>query len=84
MINDIPETYSTPIYLFHQGTNFMAYDFLGCHKGEKDGRQGHYFRVWAQNAKAVSIFAALNAAAAKDTFGSISYQAGCKTVDMNF
>ena len=60
MINDIPETYSTPIYLFHQGTNFMAYDFLGCHKGEKDGRQGHYFRVWAQNAKAVALVGDFN------------------------
>ncbi len=55
MINEIPEYYQTPIYLFHQGTNLMAYDFLGCHKGEKDGRSGHYFRVWAQNAKAVSV-----------------------------
>ncbi len=60
MIRDIPETYKDPIYLFHQGTNCMTYDFLGCHKGEKDGRSGHYFRVWAQNAKAVSVVGDFN------------------------
>ena len=60
MINDIPETYQAPIYLFHQGTNRMTYDFLGCHKGEKDGRSGHFFRVWAQNAKGVAVVGDFN------------------------
>ena len=60
MINEIPESYQTPIYLFHQGTNQMTYDFLGCHAGEKDGRKGYYFRVWAQNAKGVAVVGDFN------------------------
>ncbi|MBR6102578.1 MAG: 1,4-alpha-glucan branching protein GlgB [Ruminococcus sp.] len=60
MINDIPESYQAPIYLFHQGTNHMTYDFLGCHQGEKNGKSGHFFRVWAQNAKAVSVVGDFN------------------------
>jgi len=60
LIDKVPETYQTPIYLFHQGTNYMTYDFLGCHKGEKNGRQGHYFRVWAQNAQSVSVVGDFN------------------------
>ena len=40
-----------PLYVFHQGKNFKAQDFLGAHKVE-DGK--YVFRVWAPNA--VSIF----------------------------
>ncbi|MBQ8309453.1 MAG: 1,4-alpha-glucan branching protein GlgB [Clostridia bacterium] len=38
-------------YLFHQGTNYRAYDYLGVH------REGDriVFRVWAPNAWAVSV-----------------------------
>lgn len=46
---------SLPIYLFHQGTNFRAYDFLGVHREEDDGKIKYYFRVWAPNAKNVSL-----------------------------
>jgi len=27
---------SIPLYLFHQGTNFYAYDLLGCHVQKKN------------------------------------------------
>ena len=27
----LPETDVLPAYLFHQGTNFKAYDYLGAH-----------------------------------------------------
>ena len=38
-------------YLFHQGTNFQAYDYLGVHiEGESV-----IFRVWAPNAEFVSV-----------------------------
>ena len=38
-------------YLFHQGTNFYAYEYLGAHfDGEKIT-----FRVWAPNAEFVSV-----------------------------
>ncbi|WP_164489135.1 1,4-alpha-glucan branching protein GlgB [Ruminococcus sp. Marseille-P6503] len=60
MINKIPEDYKLPLHLFHQGTNFMTYEFLGCHKGEKNGRKGHYFRVWAAKAKSVSVVGDFN------------------------
>lgn len=42
---------SLPLYLFHQGTNFTAYDFLGVHKEE--GR--YVFRVWAPGADEVRV-----------------------------
>ena len=44
-----------PLYLFHQGTNVKAYDFMGVHKAVVDGKECMVCRVWAPNAKAVSI-----------------------------
>ncbi len=42
-------------YLFHQGTNFAAYEYLGCH-GKYDGQAYTYtFRVWAPNAVDVEL-----------------------------
>ena len=38
----------------------MAYDFLGCHKGEKDGKKGFFFRVWAKNAQEISVVGDFN------------------------
>ncbi len=44
-------------YLFHQGTNYTAYDFLGVHKLEN----GKYsFRVWAPNADAAYVIGSFN------------------------
>ncbi len=37
---------NVPLYLFHEGTNSKAYEFLGAHPSE-DG--GVCFRVWAPN-----------------------------------
>ena len=37
-------------YLFHEGTNYCAYEFLGAHL---DGEGKCVFRVWAKNAKKV-------------------------------
>ena len=44
-----------PLYLFHQGTNMKAYDFMGVHKAVIDGKEGTVCRVWAPNAQGVSI-----------------------------
>ena len=44
-------------YLFHQGTNYTAYDYLGAHE-EYDGESERYFctfRVWAPNARHVAL-----------------------------
>ena len=59
-MDKIPQEYEIPLYLFHNGTNMETYRFLGCHKGEKDGKKGHYFRVWAAKAKAVSLVGDFN------------------------
>ncbi len=43
-------------YLFHQGTNFHAYDFLGLHATPRPGGGYTYTaRTWAPNAAAVSL-----------------------------
>ncbi len=41
-----------PLYLFHEGTNAKAYEYLGAHKS---GRDSVTFRVWAPNAAAVYV-----------------------------
>lgn len=38
-------------FLFHQGTNFHACDYLGAHPA----KEGYTFRVWAPNATAVFV-----------------------------
>lgn len=45
-----------PLYLFHQGNNCKAYEFLGCH--EEDGET--VFRVWAPRAKQISVVGDFN------------------------
>ncbi len=47
-------------YLFHQGTNFNTYEYLGAHVKIVDGIQGVLFRVWAPNAKSVSVVGDFN------------------------
>lgn len=44
------------IYYFHQGTNYYAYELLGAHYSEKET----VFRVWAPNAKEVSVIGDFN------------------------
>ena len=42
---------SMAVYLFHQGSNYKCYEYLGCQKSEN----GHVFRTWAPNARNVYI-----------------------------
>lgn len=56
MIDIIPKDYELPLYLFHNGTNCETYKFLGCHKGEKDGIEGYYFRVWQHMLRAFLLW----------------------------
>ncbi|MEF2245659.1 1,4-alpha-glucan branching protein GlgB [Paenibacillus sp. IITD108] len=42
-------------YLFHQGTHYQCYKFLGCHLSESYGEKGLRFVVWAPHASAVSV-----------------------------
>lgn len=48
------------IYLFHQGTYYNAYEFFGCHVETKNGKQKTTFRVFAPNAKSVSVVGDFN------------------------
>ena len=43
-----------PMYLFHQGTNAKACEYLGSHRDEED-EKFTYFRVWAPHAVAVFV-----------------------------
>ena len=48
-------------YLLAEGTHYRAYDKLGAHLTEQDGRRGVEFAVWAPNAKFVSVIGDFNA-----------------------
>ncbi len=57
MENKIAEEYRVPMYLFHEGSNARAYEFLGAHfsaVGEV------VFRVWAPNAAGVAVAGEFN------------------------
>ncbi len=41
--------------VFHAGDAVHAYDLLGAHLVEQDGKQGAVFRVWAPNALSVAV-----------------------------
>ncbi len=51
---------SYPLYLFHQGTNYNAYEYLGAHFACVNGKYGVIFRTWAPNAKKVSVVGDFN------------------------
>ena len=42
-------------YLFHQGTNYHSYEFLGCSLNMQDGKYEYTFRTWAPNAISVGL-----------------------------
>lgn len=51
---------SLPLYLFHQGTNYKTYEFLGAHPAKRQNQEGYIFRVWAPNATGVSVVGDFN------------------------
>ena len=44
-----------PLYLFRSGKNRRAYEYMGLHKAVRDGKECMVARVWAPNAKEVSL-----------------------------
>ncbi len=50
-------SYQFPVYLFHKGENYRAYEFFGVHRIKGDT---FAFRVWAPNAQAVSLVGDFN------------------------
>ena len=53
-------TENLPLYLFHQGTNYNAYNYMGAHFARVNGKNGVVFRTWAPNAKKVSVVGDFN------------------------
>jgi 1,4-alpha-glucan branching enzyme len=47
-------------YLFSEGTYYRAYEKLGAHIADRNGRRGVQFAVWAPNAKTVSVIGDFN------------------------
>ncbi len=47
-------------YLFNSGTHYRLYDKLGAHPVTIDGISGTIFRVWAPNARRVSVIGDFN------------------------
>ena len=47
-------------YLFHQGTNYKSYEYLGSHLTVEGGVKGVIFRVWAPSADSVSLVGDFN------------------------
>ena len=54
------QTVDFPLYLFHHGKNFMAYDMFGAHPYSDAGKKGYIFRVWAPHAESVSVVGDFN------------------------
>lgn len=48
------------VYLFHQGTNYKAYEYFGAHFGKDGSKEGVFFRVYAKNAVSVSVVGDFN------------------------
>ena len=49
-----------PLYLFHHGENFKAYETFGSHPVSYKGKRGYVFRVWAPRAESVSVIGEFN------------------------
>ena len=49
------DEYQDEVYLYHEGKNYKAYEFLGAHKLSNNGREYVRFAVWAPNAKEVFL-----------------------------
>ena len=54
-MNKMNNTNDLAAYLFHQGTNYNAYEYLGCHEIKGENEYLYTFRVWAPNADSVRL-----------------------------
>lgn len=54
---NMKKEYQLPVYLFHEGKNYRAYEFFGVHKVKRDT---FVFRVWAPHAKSISVVGEFN------------------------
>ncbi len=51
----LTEADPVPAYLFHQGTNYRSYDYMGVHLTKTDDGYTYTFRVWAPNATFITL-----------------------------
>ncbi len=56
-MSKLKHEYEFPLYIFHSGKNYKAYEFFGCHR-IKDDR--FIFRVWAPHAVSISVVGDFN------------------------
>ena len=54
------KNYNDEMYLFHQGTYYHAYEYLGCHPDNINGEDGFVFRTWAPNASKINVMGDFN------------------------
>ncbi len=59
-MQNLREENNFPLYVFHHGENYKAYEFMGSHKVVREGVEGYVFRVWVPRAKAVSVVGDFN------------------------
>ncbi|WP_420808492.1 1,4-alpha-glucan branching protein GlgB [Clostridium manihotivorum] len=52
-VNDFISDFN--IYLFHEGSHYDSYKFMGAHLVKEDGVNGVRFTTWAPNAASVSV-----------------------------
>ena len=57
----LPQLSSDDRYLFNNGTHYQVYEQLGAHPATIDGMAGTIFRVWAPNARRLSVIGDFNA-----------------------
>ncbi len=55
-----PQLTEYDIHLFNKGTHYTIFDKLGAHPATIDGVTGTMFRVWAPNARRVSVIGDFN------------------------
>ena len=58
--SEIDEVLGRHLYLFHEGSDSRAYDFLGARLTTQKGKEGALFRVWAPEAAQVSVMGDFN------------------------
>ncbi len=54
------EAFDYSTYLFHEGNSCKAHQLMGCHFGNKGRKKGYFFRVFAPNARSVSVVGNFN------------------------